>query len=183
MSPLQPLVERELEAGERLIWAHRPLVRVLSLSMVLPPLLALPWVALGVGGLWFSMRVGSGTSGGFAATLAVVCSLPALLIGGPLLAAPLWAVRRDRRTLYAITDRRAIVLVAAWRLVVRSYYSEHLRNLKRMERRDGSGDIVFERFTTTDSTDSAHPERRGFLSIRNVRQVEELLRDVVKRSG
>jgi hypothetical protein len=83
-----------------------------------------------------------------------------------------------RKTVYALTDRRAIVFEPQlFRTVqVRSYTAAGLGAMSRVERGDGSGDLVFEEYTTRGSNNTTTTTRRGFLAIANVHQVEGLIR-------
>jgi hypothetical protein len=113
--------------------------------------------------------------------LMVPCGLPFLAVGIGLIASPIWLRSMARRTLYALTDRRALIWQPGWfgSATVRSYTAAGLGHISRRERRDGSGDLVFEEFTTYShgsNGPSSHTTRRGFLAINNVREVEELVR-------
>ncbi len=110
-------------------------------------------------------------------------TLPFLFIGGWMLTAPLWMPRRIRRIIYALTDRRALIWEPGWfrdRYTVRSYAREGLGRMVRVDRADGSGDLVFEEYytrsTDSDGTSSTTRHQRGFMGIDGVREVEELVR-------
>ena len=58
--------------------------------------------------------------------------------------------------------------------------------MARIERSDGSGDLVFEEVLTFSSTSEgtqSHTTRRGFLSIDKVREIEDLVRQTLVSSG
>jgi hypothetical protein len=74
------------------------------------------------------------------------------------------------REVYALTDRRAIIWLPkqASAVAVHTFQPGTIRaeELHRVERRDGSGDVVFRR----------HFIPTGFREVANVRRVEELVR-------
>jgi hypothetical protein len=166
-------VDAELAPGEKLIWVGQPRPDlVMRAAFFLVPFgivfagFALVWIL--IAGL---------LSGG----LMVPCGLPFLAVGILLVASPVWLRRRARNTFYALTDRRAIVWEPGWRgsFTVRNYTGAGLGHMARTERSDGSGDLVFEEFTTVNRSSngtSSSTTRRGFLAIDKVREVEDLVR-------
>jgi hypothetical protein len=118
------------------------------------------------------------------------------LVGVGLLLSPLWLTlsrkRRQEKSCYALTTRRALV----WEPTsngqcLHSYDPSRLGALKRIERNDGSGDLVMEEYTYTyqvnvatgGSTPSYQTRQgigqRGFMNISRVREVERLLRQTL----
>jgi hypothetical protein len=96
--------------------------------------------------------------------------------------------RTALRTVYALTDRRAIV----WRaravrreIEVRSFQSAELGEITRVERADGTGDLVFRELvsTTYDSDGDRRTTRTrlGFIGVDRVRELEDLLRKTLIR--
>lgn len=118
------------------------------------------------------------------------------LVGVALLLSPLWMTlvrrRRQEQSCYALTTTRALVWEpVSGGLQLHSYAPHRLDSLKRIERGDGSGDLVFEEYTYTYQVNVApagsSPQyqtrqgigQRGFLNIAQVRQVERLLRQTL----
>src|SRR5262249_27078776 len=101
--------------------------------------------------------------------------------------------RTANRTLYVITNRRAIIFDGGYigtgfrgfvRLVIRRWRRrvdiftidpQQLRQLRRKQRPDGSGDLIFVNSPTSTHTNGRKKIPRGFLSIANVGEVEALL--------
>jgi hypothetical protein len=109
----------------------------------------------------------------------LLIGIPFTLIGLVVLSVPYWVWREVRQACYVLTDRRAICwgkMRGVRGVAVRSYRREHLAKMHRVERRDGSGDLVFESTTTCDSTGRERTRHCGFMGIERVREVEELLR-------
>jgi hypothetical protein len=184
-------VESELAQGERLVWVGQPLPGLYRLQSI--PMLIIGIFFLGFSLLWLALTAGVGLIGagaagqadpaaglgigGFFSCFALFGLLP-LAIGIFLVTAPLWTGSMARRTVYALTDRRAIIFEPQlFRTVqVRSYTAAGLGAMSRTERGDGSGDLVFDEYTTRGSNNSTTTTRRGFLAIANVHQVEGLIR-------
>jgi hypothetical protein len=118
------------------------------------------------------------------------------LVGVALLLSPLWMTlsrkRRQSRSCYALTTRRALVWEpASGGQCLHSYDPARLGALKRVERDDGSGDLVFEEYTYTYQVNVAPAGsppsyqsrqgigQRGFMNISRVREVERLLRQTL----
>jgi hypothetical protein len=95
-------------------------------------------------------------------------------------ASPFWAGRSASRTVYAVTDRRAILWQPTlWSgLQIRSYGPEVLRNLVRNQRTDGSGDLIFEEITTYGPRGRRGVTRRGFFAIERAHEVEAIIRSI-----
>lgn len=94
-----------------------------------------------------------------------------------LLLAPLLAWRTARQTVYAVTNRRAIILVAERRgRTVRSFQDEFLVSFERHEQADGCGNIILQRDASRTSKGATHYSDVGFIGLRNVRAVDALLR-------
>jgi hypothetical protein len=188
LSPeLESRLQSELQPGERLVWAGQPRPDLVSRqAWLLVPCgvvftgFALFWMVT-AGGM---AAVAGGVNGGFGSLFGCFpCfGIPFVLVGLFMLTSPVWLRRQAHKTLYALTDRRAILFEPKWfrMATVRSYTAAGLSHLTRRERPDGSGDLVFEEFTTSnldsDGNRSYSTTRRGFLAIDRVREVEELVR-------
>ena len=85
-----------------------------------------------------------------------------------------------RNTCYAVTNRRAIIWEPGWfgRKQVRSYTAAGLGSMMRLERKDGTGDLIFEQLTTNNS-EGPSTTSRGFKAISQVRDVENLIRNTL----
>jgi len=178
-----PMVEGELEREERISWTGRPhswrfvpgtipgfVFGVLITTVLLLAFLPLPAQGWGPT-LLFCLFVG-----------------PFFLIGLVLLSSPLRAIRRAYRTLYVVTDRRAITFYRGiFSTSVLSFGLEQLTDLQRKERHDGSGDITFMSSVKGLGGSEGAPRRAsardvGFFGIGNVREVEEVLKAIAART-
>ena len=202
--PLQNLVNDELTAGERVRWVGQPVPRVgFPLAALVPFLFAIPWTGFAL----FWMTQASGVLErplnqiDSSRLLFALFGVPFVLVGLGLFASPFWMRARARqaaaRTVYVITDRRAIVfdggyygdgslplmLVSMVRPYgrggtrVTSYTPDQLTKIERMQNADGSGNLVFgETLFLTEYRSIGTMHRAGFFSIADVREAENQLR-------
>ena len=98
-----------------------------------------------------------------------------MLIGAFMLLSPIWAWWAARHTLYAVTDRRAILIEAPFRRVIQSFTGERLTTVVRREDRQGRGDIIFEREASRGSKDRTVYRDVGFFGLSDAKAVEQIL--------
>jgi hypothetical protein len=104
--------------------------------------------------------------------LAVSTLLPIALIIQRGLA--LW---RLKNTFYVVTDQQVIIAVDKKdRLRVVSYEAKHFERLVRRERKDGTGNLLFEGDWPSDFSENRELEN-GFFEIEKVAEVERLIRE------
>jgi hypothetical protein len=182
---LRRAIDAELDAGERIVWLRQPVPWMLWRGTLIVLIFGLPWTAfaifwtLGAAGL-----VGSGARAtGWWAWVFPMWGLPFIFIGLVMLSAPYWTARAARRTVYVITDRRAIVWIPkAWgEKEVQSFEPKRLLSITRTQRANGSGDLVFEQFRETRGS-STTTIRRGFMGLADVRDAETVLRETLLRA-
>lgn len=183
---LRSLVESEMQAGERINWMEQPIPGRMA-RMTLPIVLfGIPWTAFALSwtasAAWGTSKV-EGGPGLFSAF--PLFGLPFILIGLGMLSSPYWSRRKAHRSAYVLTDRRAILFSADWRgsVTVRSFEPERLTDLQRKQHADGSGDLVFAQDSRRDSDGGRHTIDVGFLAIREVKNVEELVKALAQRSA
>jgi hypothetical protein len=155
---LHALLDAELQPGERLIWAGVPSagrLRARAASDFVFPLLHNAAIATLI---YFVAK--------FAGMLCMV-AIPLLLLGFGLLTGPFLAFKNATRTLYALTDRRALVFED---VEVVHVDRARIRNAVSKVRPDGSGDVVFVDQSGVDGT-----VRIGFYGIADVARVAALL--------
>jgi hypothetical protein len=196
--PLDTRVRSELGEGEQLLWVGQPNPGRQARAAIPLVLFGIPWTAFAL--FWTAVSSGillggfGGPDGGPGMFLAFfacfpLCGLPFVVIGLGLLSSPYWLWRRAKKVCYALTDRRAITWEPRWfgGVAVRSYGPSQLTKIRRTEYPDGSGDLVFEEIITygrdSDGYTTTSRQRNGFLSIANVREVEELLRKALRPDG
>jgi hypothetical protein len=169
---LRDAIARELEPDEKVVWSGMPKPWCFNRTTVHTFLFGIAWTALTV--TWMA---------GITAQDLIprVAFLFFFTIGILLLFSPLWAFRNSLKTVYVITDRRAITMDGGWTNTTRSYPAESLTEIYRKEHRDGTGDIVFVRHITKDSDGDSRVEELGFLHIPDVKSVEAQLKELAKQ--
>jgi hypothetical protein len=184
-SRMEKILEAELRSGEHVAWCQQPNPDALARKSLSTFLLGIPftgfalfWIYAASGGsdhstsqkgswpLWFPLLWGG---------MFVVFGLRFLL-------SPLTAYWKALRTVYAITDQRAMIITAPfWKRTVFTFFYQQLVETHRVENEKGCGDIIFHR--------QVEPGRRrnyyydqGFLGINNVRETENKLRELYEKT-
>jgi hypothetical protein len=167
------LVDAELRNGERIAWTGQPIPSRFARRSIGIVLFGIPWTAFALfwiaGASGFKMPDFSHGSGIFP-----LFGLPFVLIGFGMLSSPYWMLRKARRTAYVITDQRAIVLAggAFGSTTIRSFDPDRLNDIRRVQKPDGTGDLIFERTWASDGDAGRQSTDHGFLAIAGVRDVE-----------
>lgn len=164
----------EMTDGETLIWAdmlapNAARRRVLPLSL-------LGWLLLTLALIWMAK--------------AASASMSLLILGSPFLISaltlsllPWWWPRITRHTVYAMSDRRLIIIQAWPRRRVTSYGPDDIDVVERRDYKDGTGDVVFRH---EEHQKQGHPQdprtkRRirdrpiGFFGVPDARHVERAI--------
>ncbi len=97
-----------------------------------------------------------------------------------MLSSPFWLGRIAERTAYVITSRRVLIIKGGFRgsSTVRSYEPARLNDIRRVQKSDGTGDLIFERTWRSDGDGGRRGADHGFIAIRDVQSVENLIRDL-----
>jgi len=178
-------INRQLDPGEGLLWSGVPSPARMALS-------ALPATAMGIpfsgfAAFWiymaFTMTSKSRSTPGGPWNLFPLFGLPFLLIGLGMLTAPLWAFLGAGRTLYAVTNKRALIISTLFSTSVRSYTHSEISELQRVERTGGSGDLYFASRDVVTRRGGIVHQRIGFLGIPDVRSVEQLIRSRLQQEA
>lgn len=176
---LQYLLDRELARGEHIVWQSCPAPVSRALASASTFLFGIPFFAFAVFWTWGATggsgggHTGDGTA--FSKFFLLWGSM-FILAGAAMLLSPLLAWWCALRTLYAITDQRAIVVEAPlWRATIRSFAGERLAEVVRREKPSGEGDLIFVREVTGVRKGHASYTEIGFFAIDQVRAVQHLL--------
>ena len=178
-SSLQALLARELARGERVVWLAQPAPLARALASGRTFLFGIPFFAFALFWTW-------GATGGFGgpqtpsnvafSKFAYLWGGMFVLAGAAMLLSPVWAWWVARRTLYAVTDRRALLIeVPLRRVTVRSFAGERLATVIRREYPSGRGDLIFEREASKGSRGRTVYRDIGFFAIENVGGVQHRL--------
>lgn len=178
---LDARLKQELEPGERLVWMEQPVPRFFTAASTPTFIFAIPWTAFAV--FWTAgaaeFKVPDFRGSGF--DFFPLAGLPFIAIGIGLLCSPLWAYRKALKSVYALTDRRAITIEGGWTTLVRSFAPDQLRNVHRKDRRGGIGDVVLAQEVVTGSKGGQRVVDHGFLGVREPRKVEQMVRRLAGR--
>lgn len=178
---MQARLESEMAGGERIEWQAMPIPRWIEPATIAMVLFGIPWTAFAV--FWtFGAAYGvSHSPGPWFLSFFPLFGLPFILVGIGLLSSPFWSRRRARNTIYAITDRRALIIQGARSVETKSFGPDALAEITRRERRNGTGDVLFSRKEWRDSDGDRQTREIGFFSIPEPRRVETLLRELHAR--
>ena len=181
---MQKLLERELRLGERVVWSQQPRPAALVRKSLTTFLFGIPFFAFAV--FWTY-----GASGGFDHSSTRRGSWPQwfpllwggmfIVVGAGFQLSPLWAYWKALRTVYAITDQRAILIFAPWKRTVFSFVDQQLLEIHRVEDDSGRGDIVFHRQARSGKRGDYYYDT-GFLGIDDVREAEDKLRELYEKT-
>ncbi len=189
---LRALIQAELDRGEKLLWFGAPLpARVADQEKgtksggIVGALFLVFWLCL-VGFIGF----GSGNGGApafFKVFMGVMFlfGVAMLIYVLSLTGAPAKAAAKAQNTVYAVTDKRLIVLVAGQG--ARSFTPRDIERVERRDTPDGRGDVLFAREREEGYMDSNHHHHErwkdlGFFGIENAREVERLIRTELLKS-
>ena len=182
---LRQAVEGELADGERLHWWAQPRPRRLAIKALPLVLFGIPWTAFALFWMWGASGFGQSDGMDGPASYFFLFGVPFVMIGIGMLTSPLWMARKARRTVYAISDWRAIIFEPGmWgSMNVRSFRPVKLTDLERKQRSDGSGDIIFQRDVSVDSEGHRRTKEIGFVGIDDVKGVETVLKTLVETTS
>jgi hypothetical protein len=199
---LQPLIARELELDEKIVYQAQPdpkraaqgfgwLVFIgwlIGIFAELPLLLLAFYLATGLfiklipiygdGGRW--QILGNATDLGTYFAAFLVTALLVLLLGSfvaIMIFAPQMTAKTATITAYLVTNRRAIILrLLGGSHVVQSYSRSQFTEFERIENADGSGTIYFiSDYRLGHRKEKVEVKKVGFENILNVREAERAL--------
>ncbi len=180
---LEEKVERELESGERIAWMEQPIPRYFTAMSTGAFLFAIPWTAFAL--FWIcgasGFKLPDFSKGGF--SFFPLFGVPFVLIGLGMLSSPWWAHRKALKTVYVITDRRAIAIDGGWTTTIRSYPPERLQNVCRKEKRDGTGDVILAERVWSGAEGRQQMQDLGFLNISDPKTVEQMLKKLAEQAS
>jgi len=177
---LRRQTDRELEAGEFIKWVEQPLPRFFTRQSLGSFLMGIPFTAFAI--FWMygaaGFKVPVLREGIKSEHLFALFGVPFILVGFWMLASPLREWLKAFRTVYLITDKRAISIESGWFTTIRNYTSTQLKDLYRKERGDGTGDVVITTRLRRGSEGISWTEEIGFMNVRSPREVERLLQQL-----
>lgn len=182
---LREEIEKELEPGETIEWIEQPIARFFTRSTVgiaLAGLLSLGFIAFWLYG-WLEMTTLRGAritdpmsnwirnGGGFVGIFGLLMAIVPLSV-------PLLHWLEMRGTLYALTNRRAILLKPGSPRVVQSFFPRELAMIERRDNADGSGDLIVFTHRSKDFDNDTITQEFGFKYLRNPREFARMLQQI-----
>ncbi len=178
---LQELIEQELQSDETIVWMDQPNPKRFMLKALPIILFAIPWTAFSI--FWMA-----GASGfkipdfSKPESFFMLFGLPFLFIGIGMLSTPLWIARNAKKTVYLLTDQRAIIFDGGWSTTIRFFKPDQLINISRKQRRNGTGDLIFVIQFTYNNQDNQRVKEIGFIGIDDVKMVHDLIEKLVDQN-
>ncbi|HEY9646416.1 MAG TPA: hypothetical protein V6C88_08615 [Chroococcidiopsis sp.] len=179
---LRKTVENELIPGEYIRWIGQPVPRFFTGASIGSVIFAIPWTSFALFWTWGALgfKLPDLREGLRPEYLFAMFGIPFILIGLAMLSSPLWVWQAARKTVYLITDKRAIIIQGGWSTIIRSYAPDQLNDTYRQERRNNIGDVIITVRRWKDSDGDSRSEEIGFLEIRNPREAEALLKQLAR---
>ena len=184
---LQQKLRDELKANEKAIWTGQPDPNVIMKQGFKLYFFFIPWTLFALfwiyGASGFKMP-SFNFENGFDAfgTLFPLFGLPFVMIGFWGLSSPVWAKRRAKNTVYAITNQRLLLLMFGKNSKIESYYAKDVKQLERNEKLDGSGDLLFATKGYRVSDGDPRTNKDGFYAVQDVKNVERLVASFLKQN-
>jgi hypothetical protein len=161
--PLLPALQDLLETGEKVRWAARPDFRSVLRTKLKLWWVGVPWTVVIVA-LYF---LGWLPDGAF---------YPLALVSFAFLAAPFILVFEGDNTVYAITDRRVLIVHRGMRHSnVGHPFSAMDKELEVLETGGGAGHVYFASNLSTKMRDTDHTGKLAFRDVANAREVARIL--------
>lgn len=178
-------VERELDSDEKLLWSGVPDSRRMMLPAIPVFLFGLGWNAFMINFIymWNSGQPnvqGPGGLFGMQGILGNMFFIPFIAIGLGTLATPFWMFLSARNTAYGISDRRVLIVTQNWSRKVQSFFPKDLSEIQRIERKNGTGDLILGRQITAQSESTPNFGMFRLSGIENVRTVEKIVRELAE---
>lgn len=179
---LSDAVDRELVSGEYVDWMGMPRRVYFTPVSIGAFLFGIPWTAFSVFWVvaagWGTLQIDDGP-GIF--SLFPLFGVPFVLLGCCMLSVPLWTHWRAGKTVYAITNQRAIIFDGGWSTTIRSYPPEELTDIFRKEKADGSGDVIIARRAWRDSDGGRQTQELGFFRVADAKDVEDRIKELAEQ--
>ena len=174
-SSVSALLDDELRPDEKLVWLDQPDAGHAVRKSLLIYFFAVPWTAFSL--FWMAGAAGFEIPDFTKANhFFALFGLPFVLIGLGMLSAPFYANYASRRSLYALTDQRAIIFDGGRSTTIKSVPVIEFHSMYRKQRPDGSGDLILCEKFQRDSDGDTVSTKQTFESIAQVKMVEDLAR-------
>jgi len=180
-SEAQFMAQSELQPGESLQWTGIADARRAAIAAVPATLVGIPFAAFAL--FWMtaafrgthamSKSANNPISGVF--SFFPLFGLPFFLIGLAIVSAPLLAYFKGLKTVYAVTDKRVLVITCGRTRTVRSCTPADIVSVDHRERDGGTGDVIIRTNSIMQTRNSLSQMTIGLLGINNVKEVARLV--------
>jgi hypothetical protein len=185
-SEAQFMVQSELQPGEGLQWSGIADPTRAALSALPTLIVGIPfagfaffWITMAYRGTHAISKVSSNPiASGF--SFLPLFGLPFLLIGISIVSAPLLAYRKGLKTVYAVTDKRVLVITDGRTRTVRSCTPADILSVDHRERAGGTGDVIIRINSVMQTRNSLMTI--GLLGVNNVKEVARLVLNLHSQS-
>jgi len=180
-SSLQKSLESQLLPNEKILWQQQPDPAEMARRDLLAPLAGIGIAAFAV--VWVTGMISQARNHGHGpeqvpigaaeVVFLTVWSSFFAFVAGMAILAPLFSYLDARKTIYVITDQRALKLIGTKEVTTFSPLA--LSRLKRTKNKRGFEDVIFYRIVETDSKNREHESCIGFEGLRDARPAERLM--------
>ena len=179
-SDAQLRAQSELESGESLSWAGTADPGRSALGALPVAFFGIPFAGFAL--FWMSQAfrataiMNKSAHNAFTSGFAIfpLFGIPFLFIGLAIVLAPFRVFLKAKSTVYAVTNRRVMVITGSKSRSVKSYTPADIASVEHRERPDGSGDIVLMTNTLQRAGNNmAMPMKVALCGVPNVKQVAE----------
>lgn len=177
-------VKPELQNGEELLWVGKPMPLrvVLASSELISGLVGVVMIIIFFivfSSFYASFRMPSSFNSSFNSPFSFFSLFPLIFVavGAFTIGRPIYAFFMATRTLYGLTDQRALIITQTFSGKKVESYTES-DQIERTEIANGKGDLVFDRTHTRYRRKGGYRVRTrkiGFFGIENVREVEAMM--------
>jgi len=180
-SEAQFIAQSELQPGESLQWTDIADARRAAISALPATLVGIPFAAFALFWMTAAFRGTHAISKSANNPVAGVFSffplfgLPFVFIGLGIVSAPLLAYFKALKTVYAITDKRVLVIIGGRTRTVRSCTPADMVSVDHRERDGGTGDVIIRTNTIMQTRNSLSQMTVGLLGVNNVKEVARLV--------
>ena len=185
-SPLiPPAIQNELDAGERVLWTAQPdaaRLKQRARGTAAMGVLAFAFMLFWLWGASTPLRtqLGAGKSPDLPAMLFSAFGLIGLAFTVLLMISPWLEGAKAPRTFYALTDKRALIVVEGGRTKVKSVMPSEF-SLQRNDSSNGRGDLVL-KCEVSGGGRNRTVEEIGLFGIENAREIERLARELAQNA-
>jgi PH (Pleckstrin Homology) domain-containing protein len=177
---VQLCAQSELQGGESLLWSGPANPGRSALSALPATLFGIPfagfaffWMSTAYRGTHNLANHHNALASGF--SMLSLFGLPFLLIGLGMILAPLWVYLKGRSGVYAVTNRRVMLITGTTSRSVKSIIPTDIAEVDYRERPDGRGDVLIRTNSVMRTNNGTAQITVGLYGVPNVKEVAGLV--------